>query len=128
MPGPIVFISRNRIAAGRRAAFEAAYREAVGAITESKPGTALFAAYLDATGTQVVVVHAFPDDTAMAQHFLGSAERAQSVADLITPAGFEVYGPAPLGAIDQLRREATTAAVSLDLLLEPLGGFLRPMG
>lgn len=128
MTGPIVFISRNRIAAGGRAEFEAAYREAVGAIAESKPGTALFAAYLDATGTQVAVVHAFPDDAAMAQHFVGSEQRTQSAAGLITPAGFEVYGPASPAAIDQLRRESAAAAVSLDLLLEPLGGFLRSVG
>jgi len=128
MAGPIVFISRNWIEAGHRAAFENAYGEVVGAIADSKPRTALFAAYLDPKGTQLAVVHAFPDEVAMAQHFEGSAERTASAGGLITPAGFEIYGPAPSGAIDQLRHEATTAGVSLDLMLEPLGGFLRPPG
>ena len=128
MAGPIVFISRNRIAAGGRAAFEEPFGGVVGAIAETKPRTALFAAYLDQTGTQLAVVHAFPDEAAMALHFQGSAERTESAAGLIAPTGFEVYGLARSPAIDQLRREAAAAAASLDLLPVPLGGFLRPPG
>jgi hypothetical protein len=78
MTEPIVFISRNRILPGKRAEFAAAYAQGVGMIGSSKPRTALFAAYVDETGTDVRIVHAFPDAAAMALHFEGSDERTTS--------------------------------------------------
>jgi hypothetical protein len=125
MTEPIVFISRNRILPGKRAEFAAAYAQGVGMIGSSKPRTALFAAYVDETGTEVRIVHAFPDAAAMALHFEGSDERTASVSELYAPAGFEIYGRAPAAAIDQMRREAAMAGVGLDVFPDPIGGFIR---
>jgi hypothetical protein len=125
MTVPIVFISRNRLVAGKRAEWAAAYAAVVAMIGSGKPGTAVFAAYLDESGSLVSVIHVFPDAAAMTQHFEGSGERSGSVADVITPLGFEIYGPAPPAAIDQLRREAAASGANLDLHLESFGGFLR---
>ena len=125
MAGPIVFISRSRIVDGRRAEFELGYSQVVGLIETTKPKTSLFAAYVDASSTEVRVVHAFPDADAMALHFEGSQDRTQSASDLITPAGFEIYGQAPTTAIDQLRREAATIDAGVHVFGDPLGGFLR---
>jgi hypothetical protein len=125
MTEPIVFVSRNRIVEGRRAEWAAAYANAVDLIRSTKPRTALFAAYLDSTGSSVSVVHAFPDAAALARHFEGSDERSRSVSELIEPIDFEVYGPAPREAVDQLRREAGGKGVRLDIHMECLGGFLR---
>jgi hypothetical protein len=94
-------------------------------IGSTKPRTALFAAYADETGSDVRIVHAFPDAAAMALHFEGSDERTTSVSELYTPAGFEIYGRAPAAAIDQLRREAAMASVGVDNFPDPIGGFLR---
>lgn len=125
MAGPIVFVSRNRIVDGKRAEFELAFARAVGLIDNTKPETALFAAYVDESGTEVRIVHAFPDASAMALHFEGSSDRTQSASDLITLAGFEIYGQAPETAIDQLRREAATIDARVQVFENPLGGFLR---
>jgi hypothetical protein len=125
MGAPVVFVSRLRIVDGRRPAFVEAFGSVIEAIDQEKPRTALYAAYLDATGATVQIVHAFPDADAMAVHFEGSEERTQSVSQLVTLAGFSVYGPAPSDAIDQLRREAAATGSSLDLLVDPLGGFIR---
>ena len=125
MAEPIVFISRSRIRKGRSAAFGAAFAEAVALIGSTKPRTALFAAYLDEPRAEVRVVHAFPDAAAMAAHFEGSEARSLGAASLILPAGFEVHGWAPKGAIDQLRRDANEAGITLDVFAEPVGGFLR---
>jgi quinol monooxygenase YgiN len=125
MPEPIVFISRNRIVEGKRAAFERAYAQAVELIRATKPQTTLFAAYVDESGTEVSVVHVFADAAAMALHFRGSDERTSSAAEMIVAAGFEVYGHAPTAAVDKLRREAGSAGVRLELHPDPIGGFLR---
>jgi hypothetical protein len=128
MSEPIVFISRNRIVEGRGAEFEIAYGHAVGLIRATKPQTALFAAYADETGSEARIVHVFPNAEAMAFHFEGSADRTESAAGLIAPIGFDVYGQAPVGAIDQLRREASAAGASVEVLPATLGGFLRAPG
>lgn len=125
MAEPIIFISRNRILDGRRFEFESAFATAVGMIGSSKPRTSLFAAYLDQAGTEVRVVHVFPDAAAMAAHFEGSEDRSASASTLIMPAGFEVYGPAPAAAVDQLRREAEMAGVGVNVYDQAVGGFLR---
>jgi quinol monooxygenase YgiN len=125
MAEPIVFISCSRIVDGKRAEFARAFAGAVEQIRQSKPRTALFAAYVDEAGTAVKIIHVFPDAAAMADHFRGADERTQSVSELIVPIDFEVYGPAPAAAIDQLRREAAAKGGAVEVLADPIGGFLR---
>jgi hypothetical protein len=125
MPAPIVFISRFRVVEGRRDDWAASFAGFIDVIAESKPRTALQAAYLDRSGSETRIVHVFPDPAALTLHFEGSDERSSSISDLIEMAGFEVYGQAPDAAIDQLRREAASAGVTLDLFPDPIGGFLR---
>ncbi len=128
MSEPIVFISRNLIREGRRAEFASLYANAVDLIYGTKPETSLFAAYVDEGGTEVAIVHAFAGAAAMALHFEGSDERSATVSELIEPAGFEIYGRARVAAVDQLRREAESAGISLTVYPDPIGGFLRRPG
>jgi hypothetical protein len=122
---PIVFISRFRLRAGGADVLASAFRQVVGLIEETKPRTAGFSAYVDDAQLQLSVVHVFPDAEAMSSHFVGSDQRTGSFAELAEPAGFEVFGPAPTSAVDQLRREASEAGVKLSVFPQSLGGFLR---
>lgn len=126
MAEPIVFISNFRIVNGKRAQAGSMLAYAADLIGSTKPQTALFAAYVDETGTEARIVHAFHDAAAMASHFAGSSERAMSVAELMSATGFQVYGPAPDAAIEQLAREAAEEKVALELFPVALGGFIRP--
>jgi quinol monooxygenase YgiN len=126
MAEPVVFISRWRIRQGKRSELEAMYAQAVGFIGSSKPGTALFAAYLDATSGELRIVHAFPDAAAMTDHFVGSDQRSASVEAVIDLLGFEVYGSAPAAVVDQLRREAAEVpGVQVTMWPTLIGGYLR---
>ena len=125
MAEPIVFISRFRLRPGAADAFAIAFGAAVGPIAASKPRTAMFVAYVDADESEVRIVHTFPDADAMSAHFEGSDERANSITDLVEPMGFEVFGPAPTTAVDQLRREASEAGTGLSVFPRSLGGLLR---
>jgi hypothetical protein len=127
MADPIVFISTFRIE-GRVGDFERMFAGAVDLIASTKPRTALYAAYADPAASIVRVVHAFPDAEAITNHFQGSEERSRSVDDLIVPAGFALYGPAPDGVIEQLRNEAADASVAFDHIPNAVGGFLRATG
>ncbi len=70
----------------------------------------------------------FAGAAAMALHFEGSEERSATVSELIEPAGFEIYGRAPLAAADQLQREAESARINLTVFPDLIGGFLRRPG
>ena len=98
MDEPIVFISHFRLAPDARPALADAFAGAVALIGETKPRTALYAAYLDDAGRDLRIVHAFPDAASMATHFEGAADRANAVGAIMAPAGFEVYGRGAPGA------------------------------
>ena len=125
MAEPIVFISRWRVADGRAEEISTALRRNAELLASTKPRTALFAAYLDSTRTQLRIVHAFPDPDALSVHFAGSEERAKAGISLIELEGFEILGPAPVAAIEQLQREADEAGATLEVYEEALSGFLR---
>ena len=125
MTDPIVFIGSFRARPGRGADFRRMFEGVVELIGSTKPATALYAGYADADGSTIRVVHAFPDAPAIASHFEGSRDRSASVADIIEPAGFALYGPAPEAVVEQLRGEAAAARVGFDYLPASLGGFLR---
>ena len=126
MSQPIVFISRSRLTPGMRSELVARLGDVLDAMAATRPRTALMAAYLDETGTEMSIVHVFPDAAAMTEHFVGSDDRTASVADVITLIGFEVYGAAPQAAVEQLRREAADGGFELLIRAEPIGGFIRP--
>ena len=128
MTEPIVFISTFRLIDGQRPTFEAMFAEVVEHLASTKPRTALFAAYLEPGGSTVRIVHAFPDETALVDHFEGSDERSRSIADIAVPAAFEIYGPAPAGVIEQLRGEAAATGAGVAAFTEPVAGFLRAGG
>ena len=125
MADPIVFISTFRVREGRSADFARMFSGAVELIGSTKPRTTLYVAYSDPETSTVRVVHAFPDAAAIESHFEGTVERSGSVDDLISPAGFALYGSAPEAVVEQLRREAAETGVGFEHMTESLGGFMR---
>ena len=125
MPEPVVFISQFRVHPGAEQPLRTAVGQAIDLIRTTKPGTTLFAAYLADDRSIVRFVHAFPDGDAVQRHFEGAADRAGSVADILVPAGFELYGDPPPAVVDQLRRDADAAGARLDRFPTSIGGFLR---
>jgi len=81
---------------------------------------------MDEPGEELRIVHAFPDEGAMTDHFEGSGERTASVQDMIDLVGTEVCGAAPAAAVDQLREQAARVPrANLTLLPVSIGGYLR---
>ena len=125
MPEPVVFISEFRVRTGAELPLRRTFAETVELIQSSKPDTALFAAYFDASGSTVRFVHAFPDGEALRRHFEGADDRADAVADMLEPVAFELYGDTPRESVDQLRRDADASGAELRLFPAAMGGFLR---
>ena len=124
MPGPIVFISHNRVKPGRLDDLHELSRSVFRQIETEKPGTAAFLAFLSADGTEVSFIHVFADADGFARHVDGSDERSTAAYELIEPLSVEIYGDAGDSLLGMFRQMAETG---VQLTIQPglLGGFIR---
>lgn len=123
MSGPIVFISHFRV--DDLEAYSSMAAEGARMIEAEKPRTAAFLHFLDREAARVTIVHLFADAEAMDVHFVGAQERGSTAMEIMTPEGWEIFGPASADALATMRREAAAAGVSLTVQSEFVAGFLR---
>ena len=126
MTQPSVFVSHSRVKDGRLESFRAFLREGSQALEADKPGTVVFLAYADASGTEATIVHAFPDADAMDAHLQGVAERSSAADAFIQTTGYEIYGSPSPQVLEAMQRFATSEGVPLAVRPDHLGGYLRP--
>ncbi|MCD6020963.1 MAG: hypothetical protein K0R20_673 [Actinomycetia bacterium] len=122
---PVVFISHFGIKEGMLEDLRQLSEEVIDKLREEKARTVLYLAYLDDEGTEVSFLHAFPDAESMDLHFEGVDERVKAAYQYIEPRGWEIYGRPSGAALESMRQAAEGAGVSLTVLPDHLGGFLR---
>lgn len=126
MADPVVFISRNRVKVGKLEGFRTAYREVSERLKLDKPGTVVFLAYVSDDGTEVTIVHVFPDADAMDRHLDGVVERTKVAYEFIESAGMEIYGKLNDRA-SQMFKQIARSGVPVTFRAHLLGGYLRPV-
>jgi hypothetical protein len=124
MSEPIVFISHQRIKEGKLDAYKQSYSEYIGIIKADKPGTVAHLAYVNEDGSEVTMVHVFPDAEAMDLHFQGVDERAKKAFEFVEIIRYEIYGRPSDTVLEKMQQFAGSRIV-LDLNLEHMGGYLR---
>lgn len=125
MSEPVVFISHFGIREGTLDALKQLSEEVGAGILSEKPRTVAYLMYLDDEGTEMTVVHCFPDADSMDLHFEGADERSAAAYEFLEPRGWEIYGTPNEVAIGMMRQAATAAGVELTVRPGFLGGFLR---
>ena len=125
MSEPVVFISHFGIKEGKLDDMRRHSSDVLAQLREDKPRTVLFLAYLDEHGTEVCFLHAFPDAESMDLHFEGVDERVATAYEYLEPRGWEIFGRPNEGALESMRQAATSAGVTLTVMPDHLGGFLR---
>jgi hypothetical protein len=125
MSDPIVFVSHSRVKDGQLEGFRDFLREGARALDADKPGTVLFLAYLDASGTETAIVHAFPDADAMDAHLEGVAERSGAADAFIETTGYEIYGTPNAQVLEAMQGFAASEGVPLAIRPAYVGGYLR---
>ena len=124
MSVPIVFISHNRVKEGKLDGFKKFYREGAELMEANKPGTITFLAYVNEDGTEVSIVHVFPDANSKDLHIQGVAERAKETSEFLESDGLEIYGT-PSDPVLAMMRQVARTGVALSVKSEHLGGFIR---
>ena len=125
MSEPVVFVSHFGIKEGTLEDLKRLSADVFERLSEEKPRTVLFLAYLDELGSEVSFLHAFPDADSMDLHFEGVNERVAAAYQYLEPRGWEIYGRPSERALEMMRQSAATAGVPLAVLPDQLGGFLR---
>jgi quinol monooxygenase YgiN len=126
MSDPIVFISHSRIKQGELEALKRYAQEIAPVIERGKPGTVVFLAYTDEAGSELHMVHAFPDADAMRRHLEGVDERVAAASELIETTGYEIYGSPSKPVLETMRAFAAELGVPLTVRPSHLGGYVRP--
>jgi quinol monooxygenase YgiN len=126
--GPFIFIATNRLKPGKLEEETKRVPSLVEFVHANEPRLIAFNEYVDADGTEVVVVQVHPDADSMAFHLETIAERAASAyADTIqSTTSIQVFGTPDAAVVDLLRRQAG-AGVPLSVKPYHLGGFTRAL-
>jgi hypothetical protein len=125
MSEPVVFVSHFGIKEGKLDDLKRHTADVMPRLRDDKPRTVLFLAYLDEQSTEISFLHAFADADSMDVHFEGVDERVAAAYQYLEPRGWEIYGRPNEGAIETMRQSAEAAGVTLTVLPDHLGGFLR---
>jgi quinol monooxygenase YgiN len=125
MTEPVVFVSHFKVKEGTLPDLKRLTADVVEQLREEKPRTVLYLAYFDEQESDVSFLHAFADAESMDLHFEGVNERVAAAYQYLEPRGWEIYGKPSDGAMETMRQAAGSSGVSLTVLPEHLGGFLR---
>lgn len=92
MTGPIVFISHFKIKEGKLDDVKQLSENVSNFIEANRPGTAAFLQFTNAEGTELSILHVFPDADAFDKHLEGAGERSNKAFEIIVPTRRELYG------------------------------------
>jgi len=126
MAEPIVFISRNRIKAGKVDDFRNHYRDSIPPVEADKPGTLLQLAYESEDSSEVTIIRLFSGAEAMDIHLQGASDRSKRTYEFIEPVSIEVYGR-PNPSTIELMKKIAGSGISLSVDPQLIGGFVRSL-
>jgi len=92
MSKPIVFISHFKVKEGKLDKLKQLSQEVTEHIKADKPGTLTFLQYTNKEGTELSIIHIFPDAEAFDKHNEGVGERAGKAFEFVVPTRREIYG------------------------------------
>lgn len=124
MSEPIIFISNQRIKEGKLDGYKQYYRQVAELTKANKPGTVAHLAYANEEGTEVSIVHIFPDAECMELHMVGVDALAKKGYEFVEITSFEIYGR-PSDKVLGIMMQIAGSGVALHLKSQPIGGYIR---
>ncbi|HEX9387270.1 MAG TPA: hypothetical protein VF918_13185 [Anaerolineales bacterium] len=124
MSKPIVYISHFRVKEGRLDSLMQLNQKVTEQIKTNKPGTVAFLQYLNEEGTELSIIHVFPDADSFDRHVAGVDERAKAAFEFIEPTRREVYGM-PSDQVLALLRPPDGSEITLQSMPQSAGGYIR---
>jgi len=127
MSGPIVFISHFKIKEGKLDDVRQLSENVSKFIEANKPGTVAFLQFTNAEGTELSIIHVFPDAEAFDKHNEGAGERSNKAFEVIVPTRREIYG-LPSDQAMTILTPPEGSGIDLNQMVQLVGGYIRPKG
>ena len=124
MSEPIIFISNQRVKEGKLEGYKDYYRQVAEQAKEHKPGTVAHIAYHNEEGTELSIIHIFPDAEAMELHMRGVDELAKKAYEYVEILSFEIYGK-PAEAVLERMMQIVGSGIALNIRPQLIGGYIR---
>lgn len=124
MSDPIVFISRNKIKAGKAGEFRDHYQNSISPIMADKPDTLAQLAFENEDAAEVTIVRFFPSADALDLQIQGADERSKKTYTFIEPISIEIFGIPNPATLEKMRKIAGLG-VSVKISPKYIGGFIR---
>ena len=124
MSEPIIFISNQKVKEGKLEGYKQYYRQVAEQAKANKPGTIAHLAYLNEEGSELSIIHIFPDAEAMDLHMRGVDELAKKAYEYVEILGFEIYGK-PTDTILERMMQIVGSRIALNIKPQLIGGYIR---
>ena len=125
MTGPIVFISHFKIKEGKLEDVKQLSENVSKFIEANKPGTAAFLQFTNADGSELSIIHVFPDADAFDKHNEGAGERSSKAFEFIVPTRREIYG-IPSDQAMAILTPPEGSGIFINQMSQLVGGYIRP--
>jgi quinol monooxygenase YgiN len=124
MSEPIVFISHFKVKEGELNNLMRHNQKVTEQIEANKPGTVAFLQYINEQGTELSIIHVFPDADSFDRHVTGVDERVKAALEFIEPTRREIYGM-PSGQVLTMLRPPHESGIAFQIMPQPIGGYIR---
>jgi hypothetical protein len=124
MSEPIIFISNQRVKEGKLEGYKHYYRQVAEQAKADKPGTIAHIAYHNEEGTELSIIHIFPDAGAMELHMKGVDELAKKAFEYVEILSFEIYGK-PTERVLEGMMQIVGSSIALNIRPQLIGGYIR---
>ena len=124
MSEPIIFISNQRVKEGKLEGYEHYYRQVAEQARQHKRSTLAHLAYHNEAGTELSIIHIFPDAEAMELHMKGVDELAKKAYEYVEILSFEIYGK-PTDTVLENMMQIVGSGITLNIRPQRIGGYIR---
>ena len=124
MSEPIVFISHQRVKEGKLEGYKQYYRQVAEGAQANKPGTIAHLAYLKEDGSELSIIHIFPDAEAMELHMVGVDQLAKKAYEYVEILSFDIYGQ-PTEVVLERMMQIVGSGIALNIKPQRIGGYIR---
>src|SRR5688572_709421 len=124
MSEPIIFISNQKVKEGKLEGYKQYYRQVAEQAKANKPGTVAHIAYHNEEGSELSIIHIFPDAEAMELHMKGVDELAKKAYEYVEILSFEIYGK-PADTVIERMLQIVGAGIGLSVKPQRIGGYIR---
>lgn len=124
MSEPIIFISNQRVKEGKLEEYKLYYQQVAEQAKADKPGTVAHLAYLNEVGSELSIIHIFPDAESMELHMIGVDELAKKAYEYVEILSFEIYGKATEAVLERMM-QIVGSGIAVNIKPQLIGGYIR---